>query len=114
MYSKHIVHPSVQAKNYSEHYFVSAIIDDEPKEERSPLKQTNGSPLKDSPVKTKRRGRRCRVIESDEEEEDDKGNVEAEQENKKNSPEPVKVALKILSLFIYPVRYFLCGFMQMS
>nr|XP_022318029.1 DNA ligase 1-like [Crassostrea virginica] len=69
----------------------SAIIDDEPKEERSPLKQTNGSPLKDSPVKTKRRGRRCRVIESDEEEEDDKGNEEAEQENKKSSPEPVKV-----------------------
>lgn len=63
-------------------------IEDEVKDERSPLKQNNGSPTKDSPVKATRKGRRCRVIESDDEEE---GTKETEQENQSNSTDPVKV-----------------------
>lgn len=66
----------------------NSAIEDEVKDERSPLKQNNGSPTKDSPVKATRKGRRCRVIESDDEEE---GTKETEQENQSNSTDPVKV-----------------------
>lgn len=66
----------------------NSAIEDEVKDERSPLKQNNGSPTKDSPVKATRKGRRCRVIESDDEEE---GTKETQQENQSNSTDPVKV-----------------------
>ncbi|XP_062586978.1 DNA ligase 1-like [Saccostrea cucullata] len=79
-----------------------SVVDNEVKEERSPLKQNNGSPVKaspvkDSPVKVARKGRKCRIIESDEEEEVDRGtqqenqNRGTEQENQTKSPEPAKV-----------------------
>ncbi|XP_056017294.1 DNA ligase 1-like [Ostrea edulis] len=59
---------------------------DNESKECAPLKQSNGSPIKDSPVKVSRK-KRCRIIESDEEEDV----CADEQENQKNSPEPVKV-----------------------
>lgn len=66
----------------------NSASEDETKDKRSPLKQNNGSPAKDSPVKATRKGRKCRIIESDDEEE---GTKEAEQENQSNSTDPVKV-----------------------